>query len=85
MVEGQEEIDRIMSAGDMSSDPSFDQNRFIEFFSQNERAEYERAELSDRTLRRVARLLTPVQRTRFPSLAALNDEMNAAVVVEPSE
>ncbi len=82
MVESAAELEQIMH-GVMAE--SIEHTGYMDLMARRERAEYERVDLADRTLRRVARVLNSVQRSRLPSLSAIDAEMGASVVSEPSD
>ena len=62
-----------------------DQQRMVNSMARFQRATFERTELADRTLRRIARLLTSDQRSRVPALRSIVQEMNASAELVPGE
>ena len=62
-----------------------DQQRMVNSMARFERATFERTELADRTLRRIARLLTSDQRSRVPALRSIVQQMNASAELVPGE
>jgi hypothetical protein len=63
----------------------FSQQRMMNSMARFERATFERTELADRTLRRIARVLTSDQRSRVPALRSIIQEMSASAELVPGE
>jgi hypothetical protein len=76
---------RGLSQNNMWGGDDFSQQRMMNSMARFERATFERTELADRTLRRIARVLTSDQRSRVPALRSIIQEMSASAELVPGE
>jgi hypothetical protein len=76
---------RGLSQSNMWGGDDFSQQRMMNSMARFERATFERTELADRTLRRIARVLTSDQRSRVPALRSIIQEMSASAELVPGE